>query len=270
MWYFVSKYKNYSLQVTVEDVKHTINFRDIGNYPEAFASGGIFSTEDEDIANAIISLSICAEENEPSDVSDGFPPGKEILYCQDDHPQDIWGDGVPSSDNEIIRNGDFLLLSSLNPDAPNFPKDGSLVFDSYKFYFIQNGAYNEALNDSNIGSKLPFSCSKSKIVTLAAGTHADLNSLLFPDGILPSFNYGLPVIGLVYVHSASSSGTLTLSWKGTEFCNNSINIGNSYFFPITKQVGILNLSSGVISAVCSVNCQIQLVLHYYNLNIMPG
>lgn len=268
MWYFVSKYKNYSLQVTIEGVKQTINFRDIGNYPEAFANGGIFSTEDEDVANAIISLSICAEENEPSNAADGFPPGKEILYCQDDHPQEIWG-GPPSNANEVLNDGEFKVIDQLNLEAPNAPKEGTLVDGQGVLYFIREGVAEEILTSVSLGLRSKFNCSKSKIVTLAAGTHADLNSLLFPNGILPAFNYGLAIIGLVYVHSASSSGTLTLSWKGSEFCNNSINIGNSYFFPPSKQVGILSLSSGVFSAVCSVNCQIQLIVHYYNLNIMP-
>jgi len=40
MWTFISKYKNYSLQVTIEGVKRTINFRELGDYPAVFRGGG--------------------------------------------------------------------------------------------------------------------------------------------------------------------------------------------------------------------------------------
>jgi hypothetical protein len=53
MWWFISKYKNYSVQVTVNGQKKTCNFRDIGNYPAIFTGGGVFTTSDEDLIAAL-------------------------------------------------------------------------------------------------------------------------------------------------------------------------------------------------------------------------
>ncbi len=268
MWYFISKYKNYSLQVTIEEVKHTINFRDIGNYPTFFAGGGIFETEDEDIANALIALPVCAALYEPSNPADGFPPGKDIIYSDYDAPVDIWGGGPPSTANEVIKSGEFKIIDQLDLEAPNAPTEGTLVHSTYGLYSIRAGVAEKILTKTNIDLELPVCYSKSKIVTLVAGTHTDLNSLLFPDGLRPG-DY-TKFIDLIGVTCTSGSGNFALSWRGTELCNNSVTAGNIAYISPTKQVNEFILDQGVISAVSSVPCHIQLIVKYININILVG
>lgn len=133
MWYFVSKYKNYSLQVTIEGVKQTINFRDIGNYPAAFAGGGIFETDDEDI--------IAALQAHPKYAGDyKYIEGGKEFTGTDEGPMITWGDtseypSVTPQDGKIYR---FIVPEDGTPSDDSIIEDGDIYWDGTDLILRKN------------------------------------------------------------------------------------------------------------------------------------
>jgi len=147
MWYFISKYKNYSLQVTIEEVKHTVNFREIGNFPAVFAGGGIFETDNEDLSDALRAHPKYAGDYEQ------IAPGKEFTGT-DEGPMITFGDSSTEFPPVTPDKTGGIFKYSLPEDGSSFDygevAEGDLMWDGSSFSYLKNGSVQYLMTTAEI------------------------------------------------------------------------------------------------------------------------
>lgn len=258
MWYFISKYKNYSLQVTIEDVKQTVNFLPYGTDITIFQDHGYFTTEDETLAEAIRAHPKYAGDYEL------IAAGKEFTGT-DEAPEITWSDYVPvvaiytpSVERSLLFND---VQNSFNPwEQPieKLPKDGSIIYQ-------KNGNILQLIDQDfpshfkEIQYKNTFDVvirASNEILLPTSDGNATVLSItdLFPEfaaprsiflyGVILRNEYGVALTGITVVHPAFNAtypsevsvGTYQQQLYLTDPPLRSLSLGGANLFEITRPV----------------------------------
>lgn len=177
MWTFISKYKNYSIQVLVNDEKRTVNFIPYGSDITLFKEDhGFFTTNDDDLAEAIREHSKYAGDYQLIEV------GKEFTGT-DEPPEVTWVDYIPyipylpTDECKIFRIPEDKEYIPGEFPPEELPPDGTIISQFNQLYFIDrtnpNGLNQQMLLTYDAFNALPKSNVRffmSSVYTYAAGT----------------------------------------------------------------------------------------------------
>jgi hypothetical protein len=215
MWYFISRYKNYSTQVMVDGVKVTVNFRELGKYPTTFENAGVFQTNDEALASALRAHPKYAGDYEL------LTPGKDFTGTDEDPVSSFAGDEYPL--NPPFKSGDIYTTDDLVFSDITLLKPNDLLFVNNVFCQKINGVFARLHSDHSVpilSLKAPAGTIGTQVIYLTPGednrTHYYVYALILENDTSGDFsNIKISSNGWVF-QEVSISGLETKVFQFTE------------------------------------------------------
>lgn len=245
MWTFISKYKNYSIQVEVGEVKKTVNFSDIGAHPQIFSGYGAFTTDDSDLINALRSHSLYAGDYQ------SITPGKEFTGT-DEPPIVTFGDTqlelpptLPSEGKiwNLVYPEDGSLYDDSMVKEGHLMYDGMLTYRDANFEYQRLATYNEAfalLPDFILLSTIPY----EEPAGIGSAQNIPFGNLNHPDGI--SFQYFFLHSIIIWNLGMNTVSNITVSAGDTAISGLTVESGarRIFYAPSSKFLEDVRAGSG--------------------------